>query len=404
MQEKQINTALQEQIKRLEAENKKLRTEQEQHLSLFDKGEVALFKWNNDETWSTEYASKNVYTLSGYSPQEFLTSKIDYANIIYKDDFDLVFKEVAHALENELDYFTHAAYRIIAKNGSIKWVIDNTYMIRDAKGKVVSFLGTISDITPLKNYEFNLQSMVKEKTDENDLQKDILYRQNRLTTIGETIERIAHQWRQPLNHVGANISKLEMLNKKDFNNEDIQTIINNSNKSLEYMSKTITDFSNYFAPQKEKHLFCINKAVENAISIISPLLESIKVRLDFTTKRSEVYGHENELMQVILILLNNSKDAIQKREIENNFESEIIIRTKVEDNEVSICLEDNGGGIEKDLLEKIFEPYFTTKFKHQGTGIGLYMSKMIIEKDMKGTLEVSSTQNRTIFKIVLGHK
>ena len=404
MNEKETNSALRTHIEFLELQNKYLKKEHAQYLSLFDKGEVSLFKWNNDDTWSTAYASQNVYNLSGYTSEEFLKNEIDYSSIIYKDDLDLVSKEVMYALENDIDYFTHTAYRIVAKDGSIKWVLDNTHMIRDFEGKVVSFLGTISDITVLKNYKLNLEKMVKKKTDENILQKDILYRQNRLTTIGETIERIAHQWRQPLNHVGANISKLEMLNKKEFHNRDIEAIIDNSNKSLEYMSKTITDFSNYFAPQKEKKPFFISKAIEDSISIITPLPNTLKITYNSNIDGTQVYGHENELIQVILILLNNAKDAITAKQKKENFEGRIVINTELKDESIYISVVDNGGGIKTANLEKIFEPYFTTKFKSQGTGLGLYMSKMIIEKDMHGTIEAQNAEDGAIFKITLGHK
>ncbi len=262
---------------------------------------------------------------------------------------------------------------------------------------------TFTDITKIKDYESNLEAMVKEKTDENLEQKEILYRQNRLTSIGETIVNIAHQWRQPLNSVGANISKLEMLNEKEFHNKDIQKIADESHKSLEYMSKTVDDFSNYFSSNKAKEMFCVNDVLNEAINILKTQLNSLNIKMELSSKRDKlhIFGHRNELMQVLIILINNAKDAILLKNEKDKFEGLINIDLNTNDKEIIISVKDNGTGIKEDIIDKIFEPYFTTKFKSNGTGIGLYMSKMIIEKDMGGVIEVLSSDTGAIFRCKL---
>jgi len=379
-----------------------LKSEREQHLSLFDKGEVSLFKWNNDEGWTTAYASKNVYTLFGYTAKEFLNKDIDYADIIHKDDFQTVYDEVIHALDHKLDYFTHTTYRIVTKDKTIKWVLDNTYMIKDESGEVSHFLGTISDITDLKNYESNLEEMVQKKSDENLRQKDILYRQSRLTTIGETIQNISHQWRQPLNQVASNIAKLEMLNEKKFRNDDIASIISSVNGSLEYMSTTISDFNNFFAPQKEKTFFSIKDVIYDAIHIIRPSLNSANISLQLKLEESitAIEGHENELIQALLILLNNAKDALLVKKAKVDFNANITLSLYKKGSKIRLSVEDNADGIDLKIIDKIFEPYFTTKFKNQGTGIGLYMCKMLIEKEMDAKIDVKNTYNGALFTII----
>lgn len=390
-------------IRLLEQKILQLENERQQHLALFDNGEVALFKWNNDESWSTAYASQSTYKLFGYRPEEFVSNKIDYAEVIHPDDLNMIMNEVINALENDIEYFTHTAYRIITKNQTIKWVLDSTHMIKGEDGEVSHFLGTIADITELKNYELNLKNLVEEKIEENNKQKDILYRQSRLTTIGETIQNISHQWRQPLNHIGANISKLEMINEISLKNSDIQTIINNANNSLEYMSQTISDFTNYFSPNKVKEKFFIDEAILDAISIVKHQFNNLEINIVFNTtkKCAKINAHKNELIQAIIILLNNSKDALLLKKESISYKCLINIDIDVQDNILYLFIADNGIGIKKDLIESIFEPYFTTKFKQQGTGIGLYMCKMIIEKDMGGLIEASSSVDKTLFTIRL---
>ena len=262
---------------------------------------------------------------------------------------------------------------------------------------------TFTDITKIKDYESNLEAMVKEKTDENLEQKDILYRQSRLTSIGETIVNIAHQWRQPLNSVGANISKLEMLNERDLHNGDIQKIADESNKSLEYMSKTVDDFSNYFSSNKAKEMFCVNDVLDEAVNMLKSQLHSLDIKLELSSKRDKLhtFGHKNELMQVLIILINNAKDAILLKSEKEKSQGLISIDLATDNEEIIISIKDNGTGIQEDIIDKIFEPYFTTKFKSHGTGIGLYMSKMIIEKDMGGTIEALNSDTGAIFRCKL---
>ena len=394
---------LKAQIQNLESQNRTLQSQQLEYLSLFNQGDISLFKWNNDTGWSTEYASKNVEDIFGYTAEEFIQNDINYSNIIYPDDLEEVYSEVEDALKNSIDYFTHKAYRVITKSGDIKWVLDNSYTIRDENNNVSHFIGTISDITHLKNYELNLEQLVKEKTEENISQKDILYRQSKFTTIGQTIQNIAHQWRQPLNHIGANLSKLEMLNETKYNLNEIQTIIENSNTSLEYMSNTINDFINYFSTNNVQKVFKVSEVIYESTRILRPQLQnsSIVLNLDIKDEFIEIYGYKNELIQVMLMILNNAKDAITLKNEKETVHGKIDIKLNTTKECVTISIKDNGEGIDENILSRIFEPYFTTKFKLQGTGIGLYMCKIIIEKDMNGLIDVTNSKNGATFNISL---
>ncbi len=231
----------------------------------------------------------------------------------------------------------------------------------------------------------------------------LIQQQSKMATMGDMIGNIAHQWRQPLNVVGVNIMKLELLNDINYNDKEIQTIADNTNKSLQYMSKTIDDFRNFFAIKKDKDYFFIEEVTEEAKSIINTQLIDLNINLNIENncKKLEIFGYKNELLQVILNILNNAKDAIMTKKQKDLFDGEISIKVYCIDNNINIDIQDNAGGIPKDIISKIFDPYFTTKFKSKGTGLGLYMSKIIIETNMNGSLLVSNDINGAKFTISL---
>ncbi len=253
-------------------------------------------------------------------------------------------------------------------------------IIRDNKKIRIS---TIMDLTEMK---------IKNK---------MIQQQSKMATMGDMIGNIAHQWRQPLNVVGANIMRLELLNEMNYNDKEIQSISSNINKSLQYMSKTIDDFRNFFAINKDKDCFFIKEVIDEAKSILNTQLIDLDIELNIKNdcKKLEIYGYKNELLQVVLNILNNAKDAfIIKKDI-NDFDGKIVMDINLINDNIDISIHDNAGGIPKDIITKIFEPYFTTKFKSKGTGLGLYMSKMIIENDMNGTLYVSNDTHGANFTI-----
>ncbi len=255
-----------------------------------------------------------------------------------------------------------------------------------------------------ENYKHILEKKLQQQlADLRD--KDIqLHRQSKLATMGEMIGNIAHQWRQPLNGVGATMMKLELMNEMQFNdNKDVQKIVDDTNQTLEYMSKTIDDFRNFFAVDKDVEYFYTDEVINEALSIVKAQLDSlnIKVLINNQDGKIKILGHKNELIQVILNLLNNAKDALVTKNNKDEFDKRILIELIDSKSSVIVRIKDNAGGIPNNIIEKIFDPYFTTKFKSKGTGIGLYMSKTIIEKDMQGSLTVKNNSDGAEFTIVL---
>ena len=244
----------------------------------------------------------------------------------------------------------------------------------------------------------NLEDKIKNEIDQRLAQEQILIQQSKLAAMGEMIGNIAHQWRQPL----AQISAIHMNMKVtyDFNKFDevyLNEKIKEANKLTSYMSQTINDFQNFFIPQKEKEIFSIEKACKDAYNIIESSLKYHNIGIDFNVKQdTNILGYKNEFSQVILNILSNAKDILIERKIEN---PKIDIEVKNGDNYSIIKIHDNAGGVKDDILDKIFDPYFTTRHKTQGTGIGLYMAKNIIERNMSGFINVKNIGNGALFTI-----
>ena len=244
----------------------------------------------------------------------------------------------------------------------------------------------------------NLEDKIKNEIDQRLAQEQILIQQSKLAAMGEMIGNIAHQWRQPL----AQISAIHMNMKVtyDFNKFDevyLNEKIKEANKLTSYMSQTINDFQNFFIPQKEKEIFSIEIACRDAYNIIDSSLKYHNIEINFNIKEdTNILGYKNEFSQVILNILSNAKDILIERKIEN---PKIDIEVKNGDNYSIIKIHDNAGGVKDDILDKIFDPYFTTRHKTQGTGIGLYMAKNIIERNMSGFINVKNIGNGALFTI-----
>lgn len=226
--------------------------------------------------------------------------------------------------------------------------------------------------------------------------ENMLLHQSRLAKSGEMIANITHQFRQPLN----NISYILINMKKRFQNKKLdeqyfEKKVNQANEQLDFLSKTIEDFTEFYAPTKEKENFEVKEAIENSITILSADLKKRNIDIELTFQIHEnikVFGIKNELSQVILALLSNANDALT--DTENPF---IKIDVSSNNAEVIITIKDNAGGIKKKNLQKIFEPYFSTK--EEGTGIGLYLVKLIVEESFEGKIIVENQEEGAVFSL-----
>ncbi len=231
-------------------------------------------------------------------------------------------------------------------------------------------------------------------------EKQGLYiQQARLASMGEMIANVAHQWRQPLNALGLILQKIDMLHGRG--KLDTQKLNENVSKSMELingMSDTIDDFRDFFNPNKNKETFLISDAIDKAYSIVEPLFiaNAIEYEVIVDDNQLSIESYKNELSQVIVNLMNNSRDALVENQVAT---PKVTIKVEYTDESIFILVCDNAGGIPESVLPKIFNPYFSTKDEKNGTGLGLYMSKMIIEDHMHGMLHVSNLHDGACFSI-----
>jgi len=253
------------------------------------------------------------------------------------------------------------------------------------------------DRLELKKLTDNLNEKVKLQV-ANIREKDaLLIQQSKLAAIGEMIGAIAHQWRQPLNALSIRIGALEEYYDLNMINKDfIENFVKDNTTTIQFMSDTIDNFRNFFKPDKEASNFDIKQSIIDVISIQKELLENNHININLDIKAFRINGFENEFKQVILNIISNAKDALISNCIAN---AQINIKTEIRLGIGLIIISDNGGGIDRNIIDRIYEPYFTTKEQGSGTGIGLYMSKMIIEKNMHGILDVKNIENGTRFTI-----
>jgi len=252
----------------------------------------------------------------------------------------------------------------------------------------------------LKKLNRELAQRVKNEVQKSREQEQLLIEKSKFIALGEMISNIAHQWRQPLSELSAIMMTLKF--SYTFGKLDIDTMSKKSSEAehlLEYMSKTIDDFREFFMPSREKKEFLASEAVSSVMNIIGSTIKNENISLHVEIpKETKIYGHKNEFEQVLLNIITNAKNILVAKKIVN---PKIGITIMNSDNFTYLSISDNAGGIEADPIEKVFQPYFTTREDMGGTGIGLYMSKLIIEKSMGGILVAKNCYDGATFTIRL---
>ena len=267
-------------------------------------------------------------------------------------------------------------YRIKRANNEIRWI--------DCRGKLdedkLSIIGIIQDITESKNLEIEKQ------------QKDeLLYQQSKMAAMGEMIGNIAHQWRQPLSTISTASTGTKLQKEMNcLSDEDLFSALTSINNSAQYLSKTIDDFRDFFNPSNNKITeFNIKDTILKTLNLVKAQFVSKEIEIIQDIQEYKISTIENELIQVLVNILNNARDALDLAENQRRL---IFINAYSKDNTLHLEIQDNAQGIPEDIIDRIFEPYFTTKHQSQGTGIGLYMSKEIVEKHLNGKLIVSNKE------------
>ena len=363
-------------------------------LKMFDKKVIAS---KTDLKGKITYVTQAFCDISGYSRDELIGYN---HNIVRHPDMSQAFYEKFWQTLINQEIFT-GELKNRKKDGSAYWVNVQVEPEYDNEQNVIGYFAIREDITAKKQLEelnHTLEERIEKAVEQNSQKDKLLLEQSKLAAMGEMIGAIAHQWRQPLNTLAMKIQFLEddyedeLLDEKylrEFSNESMQLI--------HFMSKTIDDFRNFFILDKKKIQFDILEKIQETTSILEPQLKTHKINLMITGESFMVLGYPNEFQQVVLNIVNNAKDAM----IENHTK-EGMIHISLDTTTHTMIIKDNAGGIPQDILPRIFEPYFTTKEQGKGTGLGLYMSKMIIEDNMHGKLQVYNESGGAKFIIQLG--
>ena len=297
-------------------------------------------------------------------------------------------------------YLTHKGIGVfVHEKNPIDNIIDlNSYFLFQIL--LVLLFGTL--LSDMRNQADKLKNLVQREIEKNREQQFHMLQRNRLSLKGEMISMIAHQWKQPLNNLSL-INQMLIFKYEDGELDDkaIKEFEKDTTKQIRQMSQTITDFTNFFSPEVSARDFYLKDVIHKSLDFLRPIFVKENIGINFDIKCETdilLKGYPNELGQMLINILNNAKDILIEREIENK--QIWFFAEKVKD-EIHLSIEDNGGGIPFDVIGKIFDPYFSTKSKKNGTGLGLYMSKMIIEEHMKGQLLVSNSDRGAKFEIIL---
>ena len=375
---------LQEKIKEKDKVYKSQELEQKEHLNtVIESNNQAIIAIDDAKTILT-YNSK-AEKIFGFSKEEMIGTQ-NLLNII-----PIQYKNL-HTLASELFF----------KTGKSKGIIGSTLELEALHKEGHVFPIRISFETNKNEGKRIVVASVIDITQE--LEQDrILKQQSKLAQMGEMISMIAHQWRQPLNAISAASGVIKI--KSQLNKLDKETAIDLSDKITEYskhLSNTIDDFREFFKANKEKKETSYSEVVNSVMSIIevSIINKNIEISKDFQCEE-KFSTYQNELKQVVLNLIKNAEDVLIDNEISNPY---IKISTYKDAESLILEVQDNAGGIPEEIIDNIFDPYFSTKTKKDGTGLGLYMSKTIIEEHCEGKLNVYNNEDGAVFQIILGNK
>lgn len=363
-------------------------------------GHIVLLRWINDEALTLTFASPSIKRF-GYTPDDVLQGAITYGDILHPEDREGLRLNLDKAIQLGKDALS-LSYRILTKEGEARWVFSHAIFLRDDFGKVTDLYGYMYDITAIKASEQELALRVKEEVNKNRQKEKILIQQSKLAAMGEMLGAIAHQWRQPLNHISLLLHFVrDMFISGKLDANSMRQYTDEAKAQIEYMSQTIDDFRNFYQPSKDKAEFELMGAIEGATQIVKHQFLHHGISLHVRGDDCRISGYENELKQVVLNILSNAKDAILLKSKDDALSGEVILTCKPLENEVIVTICNNGGNISDEVMERMFEPYFTTKFETQGTGIGLYMCKTIVETNMQGRIEVENIKEGVCFALRL---
>lgn len=368
--------------------------------------------WVVDKNRKTVDANNKLLSMLKYERSEILGLKLNDF-VAQADQSLLEDKSVLSGTKPDKQQYE---VMLIDSNNKMQPAYFYTTAIRNRDNEIVGAFAFVEDLREkrmlqaelekktrsLEILNAKLEEEVVREVEKRRKSEQIMHQQSRLAAMGELIVAIAHNWRNPLNAIGLYIQDIEdAFNYGELDEKYLHNAIEKSLIQLDYMSHTIDDFRSFFRPMGEQKFFNIEPVVDMTISELKDKLEQSNITIKKTDNCLDfkINGYPQELEKVIQDIVKNAKDAIEEREKSEPINGEIAIEFNLLENTKYISISDNGGGIPLDIIDKIFDPYFTTKEQGKGTGLGLYMAKIIIENSINGKLTAQNGENGAVFKI-----
>lgn len=336
--------------------------------------------------------------LTGFNKEEIIGKA--FSSIAHDDADPIIYKNINKSLENLLEWSGKLKKK--KKDGSAFWVNIKIKPMYNKYGDVTGYTSFMLDITNeinLNDEASMLQEQVSIAKNEINQKDNLLVQQSKLAIMSETLQKLSHEWRQPLNLISIKAQKLELDYELD-NNPSVENTINileEIKSQANSLSSTIEQFQKFLEPKNSKEFAKISSIIEDTIELFNTSYETKNVKLNFEIQNDISYEtYIDETKSVLMNILLNAKEAIERNSIKNG---EIKLVEYVINDTLYIEINDNGGGISDEIIHKIFEPYFSTKDIKHGVGLGLYTSKIIITTHLNGIITVSNSKNGASFKI-----
>ena len=364
----------------------KLRASEERYRTLVEWAPDAIVVHRNGHFLYVNCPALGIY---GAVTREQLQRK-NFIDLVHPEDLDAVKLQLKQIQDGE-KMLPHE-FKVVRTDGQIV-TVESAGIVIEYEG-APAFLFILRDMTERKRMEQErLWALEELRTRE-----QLLIKQGRFAAMGEMVSNIAHQWRQPLNILGLIVQELPVYYKLGkFDQQYLEASADKAMQTISHMSRTIDEFRNFFSPDKEKVRFRMDEVVHKTVSLLEAAFREPEVKIEVQIEDEVLIdGYPNEYSQVILNILMNAKDALLERKTEHPM---VVLKLFREHGKAVLTITDNAGGIPEEIIGKVFDPYFTTKSPDRGTGIGLFMSKTIIEKNMSGSLNVRNVTGGAQFRI-----
>jgi C4-dicarboxylate-specific signal transduction histidine kinase len=331
--------------------------------------------------------SEEVFRIFEIMPERFEPSYDFLISVIHPEDREAFNAAYLYSLEIKAPFTLE--HRLLMPDGRIKYLREECETAFDARGKPVTSYGTVQDITALKTMEA-----------EKEAQRQMLLQQNRLAQMGKMIDTIVHQWKQPLYQINSILPALERdYTLRTLSAEQLGARLDEIEMLTTHLAHTVESFRHFFHPRDSGTKFNVSEAVKGALALVKSEMDQLKVSCEFQSKeRYEAVGNKEEFMQALLSIFYNAAECFKHRHI---VDPKLRIDLYPSERGFDIAISDNAGGIPDQSIDKIFDLYFTTKINGHGTGLGLYIAKMLIEKSMHGTITAHNGEEGAVFAISL---